>query len=71
MIYAHPTFATVLEQAVYRPASTIQRASLSPMPLPAIALVATAVSTLFVDTEAALTYGRFYAPWRNGLRGCV
>jgi hypothetical protein len=46
MLYAHPSFATLLEQIVYRPASPLQRASLSPMPLPAIALVASAVSNL-------------------------
>lgn len=51
MLYAHPIFAEVLEQAVYRPANPEQRASLSPMPLPTLALVVTAVSTFWLSVQ--------------------
>jgi Domain of unknown function (DUF6532) len=44
MLFAHPIFMEIIEQSIYRPATTEQRASLSPIPLPALALVATAVS---------------------------
>jgi hypothetical protein len=43
MLYANPIIAEVLEQAIYKPATTAQRAQLSPIPLPTIALVVTAV----------------------------
>ena len=44
MLYAHPIFAQLIEQSIYRHATPEQRALLSPMPLPAIALIVTAVS---------------------------
>jgi hypothetical protein len=50
MLYAHPIIPEVIEQAIYRPMTAEQRANLSPMPLPAIALTVTAVSLSMLIT---------------------
>ena len=50
MLYAHPIIPDVIEQAIYRPSTAEQRANLSPMPLPSIALAVTAVSPFILPT---------------------
>ncbi|KAG8818459.1 hypothetical protein FRC19_010620, partial [Serendipita sp. 401] len=43
MLYAHSIFGDVIEETIYRLATAPQRAKLCPMPIPTVALVATAV----------------------------
>jgi hypothetical protein len=52
MLYAHPIIAELIEQTIYRSASAEQRALLSPMPLPAVALVATAVCICQIQRDS-------------------
>jgi len=54
MLYANPIFAELLEQCVYRPANAEQRSTLSPMPLPALALVVTAVECALQEWETGI-----------------
>ncbi|KAG8831536.1 hypothetical protein FRC18_006337, partial [Serendipita sp. 400] len=70
IIYAHPIFGEVIEETIYRPATRIQRAKLSPMPLPTLALVATAVQCALEEWASGYrkrvpfteeSYGRVYA----------